>query len=220
MQSLLTVTKKSDSYDLTILETVKNELNIKDNSQDKKLELLIHQTSGAISTICNRIFAEETVSEVFRLHAGRVGRWHSWGREELSVETLVLRRRPISSIISVIEDGMQLLTTEYETNFEAGLLCRLTGSDFRAAWYANKITVSYIAGYVLLETLPYDLERACLLWVKANYIQDRRRDLGIRSEEVPGVINQTFFDRNSSNPNSPPPEVMVLLNPYMEIGVR
>lgn len=223
MQSLLTVTSFASSYDLTVLETVKEELGINssDTSQDVRLARLIHETSNAISTICNRVFAEENVSEVFRM--GVVKSWD--GQVGGCVQnSLILQRRPISSIINVIEDGITADSDEYECNFESGIIYRLTSEDFRTSWSANKITVNYVAGWYLLDDLPYDIERACLLWIKSFDAQQKRSDSLVRVEDVPGLMRKEYFSSNQINPivkgYDPPPEVMVLLAPYIEIAIR
>jgi hypothetical protein len=222
-QSLLTVTTLADSYDLTSLETVKEELgiNLTDTIQDSRLTRLIHETSKAISTICDRIFAEETVSEVFRLGQLKTGDGRLGGYVQ---ESLILRRRPISSIVSVVEDDVTVDSAEYECDFQSGLLYRLTTEDFRTGWSANKITVNYISGWLLLDDLPYDIERACLLWIKSFYAQSRRSDVLVRVEDVPGLMRKEYFSNSQLNPSAkgydPPAEVMVLLSSYIEIAIR
>ncbi len=227
MQSLLTVTSLAGSYDLTVLATAKAELGIavSDTSQDARVALLIHQVSNAISTLCDRVFAEETVSEVFRLNSGSVGRFRSWARGEESIEALVLRRRPISWIVSVVEDGVTVDVGEYECDLGAGLLYRLTPNDFRMTWIANKVTINYVSGFTLLDDLPYDIEKACLIWIKSLWIQMRRSDLNIKVEDAPDLMRREYFDplRGSiglMKGYPPPPEVMILLSPYIEAAIR
>ncbi len=221
MQSILTVTSFASSYDLTDLTTVKLELGISDNEQDELLSLLIRQASSAISNLCDRVFLTETVQEVFRLNSGNVGRWHSWVREEGVIEGLILRRRPITSIVDVIEDTLTVDSSEYECNFGAGILYRLTNDDFRRTWNSNKITVDYISGWDF-EDLPSDLSKACLLWVKSLKAQLLRSDTSVKVEDVPDLMRKEFFDpsRSSVNVFDPPPEVMVLLSPYIEVAIR
>ena len=218
MNSILTVTDFADSYDLTVLATAKSELGITDTSQDEKIAILIHQISGAISSYCNRVFAEETVEEVFRLNAGFAffGRWTN--RSELPVNSLILRRRPVNSINSIIEDGINLASTGYEFDPESGILFRLNDEDFRQTWIANKVTINYTAGYLLLDNLPYEIEKACLLWIKSAWNLLNRQDASIRSEEIPDVLRREYFDltRNNLIFKDPPPEVMVYLGPYVE----
>jgi hypothetical protein len=221
MRSILTVVSSASSYDLTDLTTVKLELGISDNDQDELLSLLIRQASSAISNLCDRVFLTETVQEVFRINSGNVGRWHYWVREEGNIEGLILRRRPISSIIDVIEDTITVDSSEYECNFDTGLLYRLTSDDFRTIWTANKITVDYVSGWDF-EDLPADLSKACLLWVKSLKAQLKRSDTTVKVEDVPDVMRKEFFDpsRTSVSVFDPPPEVMMLLNPYIEVAIR
>jgi len=213
-QSLLTVTSFAESYDLTVLETAKEELGISlsETGYDAVLTRLIHETSSAISTICDRVFAEESVSETFRL--GYVQ------------ESLILRRRPISSITSVTEDDIVVDAAEYECDLGAGILYRLTTEDFRTGWSANKIIIAYVSGWYLLDDLPYDIERACLLWMKSFWVNARRNggDTLVKVEDVPGLMRKEYFSNVQVNPitkgYNPPPEVMVLLNPYIEVAIR
>ncbi len=219
MQSLLTVTNPASSYNLVSLSMVKSELNINDSSQDDRFKLLIKQTSSAISTICDRIFLKETIQEVFRLNSGRVGRWHSWVREENPLESLILRRRPIASVVDVIEDSITVDSNQYETDLGAGLIYRLTDLDHRTTWLANKITIDYISGYTF-DNLPSDLQKACLLWIKSFYASSKRLDVGIKVEDAPDLMRTEYFDPNRFHNYDPPPEVMMLLNPYIESAIR
>ena len=50
-----------------MLATVKAELGITDRSEDENLARWIKQASDAVSKHCNRVFAQETLSETFRL---------------------------------------------------------------------------------------------------------------------------------------------------------
>lgn len=223
MQSLLTVMTFADSYDLTVLETAKKELKIEDSSKDNDVAFLIHQVSSAISTICDRTFAKETVQEVFRLNSGigfSFSSWHGGGSGvETLRENLILRRRPISVINSVTEDEGVVDPSQYECDTGTGLLYRLSDQDFRMGWRSNKITVNYDAGYLLLDDLPYDIEKACLLWMKNLYAQGLRSDLGVKVEDVPDLLRTEYFDPNRLKA-LPPPEVMTLLNPYIETAIR
>lgn len=227
MQSLLTVTTPASSYLLTSLSNIKLELGIKDNSQDDRLNLLIKQTSSAISTICDRVFAKESVSEVFRLGgtSSAFGRWRSSGGAEMTRESLILRRRPLVEITNVIEDGVTLTANEYEIDYGAGLLYRLTNNDIRIGWYGIKTSVSYSAGWVLLDGLPSEIELACMLWIKSLRAQINRSDNSIKVEDAPDLMRREYFDplrsmSSSISPYDPPPEVMVLLSPYIEVAIR
>src|SRR5450759_693293 len=96
MLTTTAVTDTADTYDLTVLATVKAELGITDRDEDENLARWINQASGVIAKYCNRVFAQETLSDTFRL---------KWRECE---EILVLSRFPVSSIASVLENDATL----------------------------------------------------------------------------------------------------------------
>lgn len=218
MKSLLTVITPSDTYDLTILATVKSEFGISDSdtSQDENLTRWIHEASANIAGVCKRVFAEEILSEVFR-------------RPDCRVDNLILRpnRRPVSSVTSVTEDGVALTTDEYEVDYATGVIYRLDTTGYRMGWYYcyDRITVVYTAGYFLLNDLPYDIERAAIRLVKHFY--SARGSGGssaggdLKVVDVPGVVRREWETRSDNfqpNPNAPPSlpsDVMTLLGPYI-----
>lgn len=95
---MLTVVTPAQSYDLTVLATVKAELGITDRSEDENLTRWIKQASDVIAKYCNRVFAQETVSETFRLAT----------RES----NLLLSRYPVVSIAAVQETGETLAASQ------------------------------------------------------------------------------------------------------------
>lgn len=222
MQSLLTVTTAASSYDLTTLAAAKLELGITDNLQNDQIEALITQISSAMSKICDRVFAEETIQEVFRYSGSRS--WDNRVTDESVKRSLILRRRPISFITSVTEDDVVIDATEYECDFGAGILYRLTAEGYRQTFSAHKTTVIYTAGWELLDDLPKEIERTCLLWIKSVWASIKRKDLSVRVEDVPGLLRKEYFLNtqmsNQTKGYDPPPEVMVLLSPYIEKAIR
>ena len=58
-------------------------------------------------------------------------------------------------------------------------------------WLGGACHVQFIAGYQLLSTLPYDLERAANMLVKRNYY-GKTRDPSVRSESIPGVMSVDY----------------------------
>src|SRR4051794_895605 len=108
---MLTVVTTADSYDLTSLATVKAELKIADNSQDVNLARWLSQASDAIAKHCNRVFAQETVTETFRLKCREDG--------------LLLARFPVTAIATVVENDMTLTASDYELASDGGVLNRL-----------------------------------------------------------------------------------------------
>lgn len=222
MKSILTVVTPATSFDLTVLETVKSEFGITNTDQDDNLARYIHEASAAIANVCNRVFAEEVVREEFR----RV----IWGNR---IDNIVLRRKPVTLITSIIEDDVTLVEgTDFEVNSQAGIIYRLwDGLGSRRFWYFyDNIVITYRAGYFLLDDLPYDVERACIRLVRYFYetgggssssSSSSSSGLGnLKVLEVPGVIRKEWETRGNNvwqtiaGSVTLPPDVMALLGPY------
>lgn len=214
-ESILTVVTPALTHDLTVLTTVKDELGITDNASDARLARWIRECSGLIAIYCNRTLAQETVTEVFRPP--------TWGRRfrrnELS-PSLILDRTPVSEISAVSIDGGAALTegTDYELDQDAGLLSRLCNSN-RSEWFAcSSISVTYTGGYVLMGTLPYPIEQACLTLIK-HRASARGRDPMLRSQNVVGVLEETFWVGAVGDNGAIPPEAAAMLDPYRRMPI-
>ena len=194
------------SLDLTTLATVKTELGITDTDNDAWLQTKITQTSVAIAPACRRVFQQETVADYFNLG------WRS------SDEALVLSRFPVNEVVSVTESNSVLPVDQYDVDSSKGLLWRVRG-DCRSAWIGGRIAVTYSAGYVLLTTLPHDLEQACILLVKQNYFA-KTRDPLIKSVAIPGVSTYDYWvgSTGKGGGGGMPPEVQTLIEPYKTIA--
>lgn len=170
--------------DLTRLETVKTELGITDTVNDDFLQLKIRQASDAIASSCNRFFHQETLRDSFSL---------DWAIRCNEGRPLVLSRIPVVSIVSILDGNSSLPVTEYEVDSASGLLWR-TMSNVRTYWgwtYGGKIVVTFIGGYELLETLPYDIEQAAILLVKNSWYA-RSRDPLVKSVTINDVASYDF----------------------------
>jgi hypothetical protein len=204
MNSILTVTTPASSYDLTALATVKTELGITDNSENTKLAGWITQASIIAASYCKRVFAQETVTEVFRPNRG-CSRY---------VDTIILARRPIASITSATEDATLVAASEYEFDSKAGLLYRLDSSGYRSCWsFSKSLTVVYVAGYQLLATLPQDVERAVIMMVK-DMRSDSERDPNLIEKETVGVSRYRWWAPGDAK-TVLPIEISGLLDPYI-----
>jgi hypothetical protein len=227
--SLFTVVTPALTHDLTTLETAKDELNITGNDSDVRLARWIRETSGYIATWCNRTFAIETVSELWRA-ADRHHfflPFHTGHSATNTPDPLLLRRYPIVSIDGVSEeDGDPLLATDYEYDATTGRLWRLSGGDSdpagaaaatRMHWYAAKIVVTYAGGYDTPRDKPYQLEQACLMLMK-NRHDGITRDRLQRSQNIPGVLQEEWW--NPATPGQPgmPPEVAEILDPFRQLN--
>lgn len=203
---MLTVT--TAATDLTLLTAAELReavgLDAGDGSQDAALQRLGARVAATITRACGVAAAgaqaptlrSETLSETFRLARAR--------------DCLVLSRRPVTAIASVTADGTALDADDYETEDGAGLLYRLSG-DCRTDWCAAKVVVAYTAGWPVV---PQDLALAASKLAAAVWAEGRRADPNLRSEEIPGVITQTWWVGPKDDP-AIPGEVMDLLAPYI-----
>ena len=204
------VTAQAASKDMTVLATVLAELGLTatDAARDALIVTLIHQASAAIVGWCGREFAAETLVDEFRTSG-----------ERSCIEALILSRRPVTAISAVVEDGTALSGADYEVDPATGFLWRLDGADGRIAWAHARIQVTYTAGYVMLTTLPQDLERACIDLVKHRWFA-RARDATLKSREVVDVGREDYWVGGiPGQDGGMPAEISVLLEPWRELRV-
>ncbi len=202
----LAVTAAAASKDMTLLATVKTELGITASTDDAWLALVIQEESAAAVAYCNREFARETVAESFRLEG-----------EERCVAGLYLSRVPVASIASVVEDGVTLTAADYELAAADGRLYRLDGDGNRSTWARAKIVVTYTGGYVMLTTLPQDLERAVRTLVKQRWFA-RTRDPLVKGASLDGVMSEQYWV-GDVNTVGMPAEVTAVFDRYRRIAV-
>jgi hypothetical protein len=131
------------SYDLTTLDVVKDELDIKTGAQDARLKRYIKSASAAAMQYCNRKFQLEELQDEF------------WPEREPqyvlpgSADELFLSRTPVTSpIISVIENGITLVEgTDFRVDYDKGRLIRLDRNLYPRKWRAWPIQVQFAGGY-------------------------------------------------------------------------
>lgn len=202
----LAVTAAAASKDMTLLATVKTELGITGSTDDAWLALVIQEESAAAVAYCGREFARETVAESFRLEG-----------EDRSVSGLYLSRVPVAAIASVVEDGVTLTAADYELAAADGRLYRLDGAGARSTWAKAKIVVTYTGGYVMLTTLPQDLERAVRTLVKQRWFA-RTRDPLVKGASLDGVMSEQYWV-GDVNTVGMPAEVTAVFDKYRRIAV-
>jgi len=199
----LEITEVADTQDLTVLATAKNELRIAqaDTSQDAELTRWIHEASSLINSQVNRVLGREKVRETFECgYSGHIG-------------GLSLSRYPVAIIDSVACSTQSLATTDYRLDANKGLLYRNFGR------WTGEVVVNYQAGYQLLGELPYDLERACLQLMRYRQTS-ALRDPSIRSEEVPGVYNVSYWVGVVPGSDAAmPADVTSMLAPYRDLPI-
>jgi len=196
---MLEIITPAASHDLTVLDTARAELGGAAGTTDAEVLALIGQASAACARACNRAtFARERVRQT---EAGCA-----------APSPLVLARDLAPSIVSVADSGATLTTDDYMV--ADGLLWRQPYA-WRTAWGCGPVVVEYDAGFELLAGLPEDIERACLLVLRAWFF-GRGRDPTIRSMSSEG-IGMTQFAAASGGAEGLPPEAMALLAPWRRL---
>jgi hypothetical protein len=190
------------TLDLTVLETVKQELGVTDSNSDALLARLISEQSEVAASFCRRPLAQATIIDSFRVLSGADG-------------PLMPSRRPIVAISEIVEDGTTLIETDYEYDEITGFLWKLDSSDERSWWSAGKTTISYVGGYELLTTLPRDIERAVLILIKESWFS-LSRDPRARAETVDGIGRTEFWVGGVPGSGGIPGDAAALLQPYVQ----
>lgn len=174
-----------------------------DASKDDALLVLNNRVSALIARACRvadgggsvLTLREETLTETVRLTERSDG--------------LILSRRPVSSITSVVEDGTSLVGTDYEVDPRSGLICRLR-DDRGIAWSCRRSVIVYVAGWA---AVPDDLKMAASLLAK-DFHSVGARDSNLKRIKVDGVDEREYWVSPTSDPLISN-EVAALLAPYM-----
>jgi hypothetical protein len=159
------IIQAADSFALLTLAELKTSLNIPptDTSQDAALQELIDRYSDVVSTLCNRVFAQETVRETWReLQGSRVFLSH-WPAKE---EDIALVEAPSGTVLD---------PSTYEFEERSGKLSIFTE-------HPEPIVVSYIGGYILPDEAPPALKQACELLIRQDRaLKQQQAVAGVRS---------------------------------------
>lgn len=211
MDLFTTILVDPESTDMTILETVKEELNKDDNADDAKLGRYIRQASLAIQRHLNRNLARAEVTDSFRMNG------NSWSGLSSNPSPLLLSHYPLVDINSVVVDGAPLDESEFEIDDASGRIWRVTSEGTRISW-GSKVDISYVGGYEMLTNLPEDLEQACIMLVVGNWFRSGRDPL-VRQESIPGVADFSYWVGGIGDNGALPPDVLALIEPYRYIAV-
>lgn len=202
MRAILEIITPATTQDLTILATVKAELGITDTASDTQLAVYIAQASAFVASITGRVFGAETVRETIYL-------------EGEAVRAIVLRRRPITDVAEVLENGIALSGADFVVDNDKAILHRLSSGTLSYWGSGNSpISVEYTAGYTLLGALPMPIERATIDLIKGYYYGSGDRDPRIRSETTNDLDSVTYFDGASAEA-----AVREMLSPFTDIVV-
>ena len=201
---MFTVTENTDR---SLLSDAELRIAIGDDgsASDASITALGNRVSAAIVRACRVPAAGatpptlrlETISETFRLKS--------------SQESLILSRRPIVSVTSIVENDETLTAnTDYESHAAAGMIKRLS-DDTEICWPSGKIVVVAACGW---ETVPDDLKLAAVKLAAVFWSEGERVDPNLKAVSIPGVIDREYWVSPSDDP-AMPREVLDLLAPYM-----
>lgn len=210
MHSALTVVTPNANVALTTLDRTKGELGISGGGYDALLTSKIREASSDIEAHIGRVLRRETVSETF------------WGANR-AVDTLILNRWPVASIVSVSVDGSDLDAGDYRLVADAGLLYRLDGGGYASRWaIGREAVITYVAGYAMPAEaepdLPAVLEAAAVELVNSYWVS-RGRDPLVREEDVPGVGRTVYWVGAVGAAGALPPGVESKIAPFRRIVI-
>ena len=143
---------------------------------DAALGALADAASAMIAASCNVEIFSESVVETFWLDEPR--------------DRLFLERTPVATGATVSVDGVALVPEDVLIDVQTGAMRRLSAGAL-TAWPCGKVAVAYTGGYAA-GAAPVALKVACLS-VARRLNAGRTRVPFLKSEEVPGVLTQTFW---------------------------
>lgn len=207
-QIITTVVTPADSYDLTTLAIIKEELGITGNGIDDRLQRYLTGASAAAAQFCNRVFVVETLKDEFWPQRDPCPYLISGG-----LMPLQLTRWPLiaASVSSVIENSITLIDgTDFRIDYEKGQLVRLDGSLYPRRWPAWPISAQYNAGF---DSIPDDVVDAVIRMVRTRWTA-KDRDALLREENIPGVREAQYWIATGNEAGNMTPDVVDLLNNY------
>lgn len=176
---MLTVTTAAPDRLLLTTEEIRAAVGVSDASYDTALASLNARVAAALTRQCcvpaagatPPTLRQETLTEVIRDVCG--------------ARYLLMSRKPIVSVTSVVVDGTTLDAEDYEADAGNGYLYKLT-DDERVCWSATKITAVYLAGW---DVVPEDLKLAASKFAKILWSED-----GPNSRSDPNLKRQRIED--------------------------
>lgn len=213
---ILTINTKAESYDLVALATVKAELEITATTWDTLLASWITSASHRIMNYTNRVFAIETVTEVWRFPL-----WRHPSPYLPSSAEIIVNRFPVQSFISITEYGNGMSNpplvegTDFESDHQTGQVWRLDQLQNRIHWNTQLVTVNYSGGYDPDDGRLVDAQLACMLLVKQRFAEMGPRDPMLIRESIPGVIERQWYVPAAKD-SGLPPEVKDMIETYCD----
>jgi hypothetical protein len=159
-----------------------------------------------VSQYCNRVFPAETITEQFWAQRDRSPRIIPGG-----VSNLQLARWPIQSVTSVTENGIVLVQDiDFKIDSANGQLIRLDINGYPKLWPVYPIVVVYVGGF---SEIPVDVQDAVVRMVSRRYAA-RGRDPNLRQENIPGVIERSWWISTGTDSGNMSPDISDILDNY------
>lgn len=197
---MLSIITPAATNDLTTLATARAEIGATVGTiSDADVLALVGQASGACARACNRsTFGKEVLRQT----------------EQSGTEGGIILARDLNvTVQAVTAAGLALTSDDWQV--EDGQLWRIS-AGYPYGWqYGLPVVIDYTAGFSLIDELPPDIERACLLVLRAWYFA-RGRDPSVRSISSEG-IGMTQFASASSDAGGMPPDALALLAPWRRL---
>ena len=221
----LEVVTPADETDLTLVDTVKQDLGITSGAEDDYLTELIKRVSSQVCAYLkvpqaddgSRTLAAEELRETFRFAGGHRRRLCGDG-DNLRHSRLILSRKPVTAISSVIENGVTLDADDYQIIGRSGILVRLSNDRERDWNTGAKIVVVYTAGWLLADegddaTLPDEIEGAAIDIIKGARAA-RKRDPLVKAKQVQDIDQVEYWVGGIPGQGTLPPDIAAKLDPY------
>lgn len=197
--SVLTIPSPNTDRSLLTLAELRAAAGVMDNSKDSVLVPLGNYVSAMITSACKvarsgaipPTLRLEDVEETFRLKSEQ--------------QSLVLARRPVTGIDTVVISDSEQGADDYEYEAASGLLYRLCGGG-RTCWPCGETVVSYSAGYA---TVPDDLKYAAIRFVQAE-TTNAGRDPYLKRLRIEGLSEREWWVEPSKE-TVVPADVMSIL---------
>lgn len=203
-----TVVVAAASATLCTVDDVKEELGITGTAQDAYLGKLVTRCSAAVLQYLGQPEMPETVRDMI-LPDPEPQPTIAPG----NISGLALSRRPVSAVLSVSEGGTPLVADQdFVLDSASGLLVRLDQVGMPRTWAAAAIVAVFKSG---ADPLPADITDATIRLVKARWFA-RGRDPMLRSENIPGVREASYWVAAGGEDGNMPPDVADILDGYRQ----
>lgn len=199
-----TVVTAAQSYDLTTLAVVKDELSITDGASDATLARYLTWASAALAQECNRVFPAETIKDEL------------WPERPLQpviggMDVLQLSKWPLASVTSITEGGTPLVDgADFRPVPANGQVLRLDASGNLRSWPSCPLVSVFVGGF---STIPGDLADAVTRMVR-NRFKAKGRDSYLISENIPGVRDSRWWIATGDEAGNVPPDISDLISNY------